>query len=217
MLEIDIIKRKGVDVIDSKLLHKKLKVRSYHADWIRRRLDSYGFEEGKDYYSILSDRSDGKAGKKRRDYLLTIDMAKELCMLENNDIGKATRRYFIESEKQLRRHEVVRLATKEARKSLTESVQISGENDRMHGHGYSTYTNLAYDLAGLKADYKQFKSDQKIVTGYSNLSFRDVLNEEQIRRLEGIEILIRSMVDAEKQYRDIKESLKPLFEKKAIS
>lgn len=211
MFNIEIKKKKNVDVIDSRLLHKKLEVRSYHADWMRRRIDNYGFEEGKDYHSEMSVRSDGLPGKKAKTYLLTLDMAKELCMIENNEIGKITRRYFIQAEKQLRKHEVVRLATKQARRSLTDSVDESGENDRMKGHAYSTYTNLAYKLAGVDKDYKQFRSDQKIVDGYSRLSFRDVLSEKQLKRLEGIEILIRSMVDAEKQYLEIKESLPPLF------
>ncbi len=47
----------------------------------------------------MSDRSGGSKGKKRRDYLITLDMAKELAMLENNEVGTKTRRYFIQCEK----------------------------------------------------------------------------------------------------------------------
>ena len=41
-------------------------------------------------------------GKKLTEYYITIDMAKELCMVENNDIGRNIRRYFIETEKRYR-------------------------------------------------------------------------------------------------------------------
>ena len=63
MFELELVEKKGTQLIDSKLLHKNLEVASYHADWIRRRIENYGFEEGQDYYSNLSIRSDGKAGK----------------------------------------------------------------------------------------------------------------------------------------------------------
>ena len=80
-------------------LHEALEVKTAYKDWFPRMCE-YGFEDGKDYCSILSDRIDGKAGKPRNDHQLTIPMAKEICMLQRSDKGKEFRQYFIEVENQ---------------------------------------------------------------------------------------------------------------------
>lgn len=56
----------------------------------------YGFSENKDFYSNLSKTSDG--GRPSIDHVLTIPMAKELCMLQRNEKGKMFRQYFIKVE-----------------------------------------------------------------------------------------------------------------------
>ena len=58
----------------------------------------YGFTENEDFYSILSKTSDG--GRPSVDHQLTIDMAKELCMIQRTDIGRSIRQYFIRVEKE---------------------------------------------------------------------------------------------------------------------
>ena len=57
----------------------------------------YGFEEGKDFCSILSESTGGRPEK---NHVLNLDMAKELCMLQRNERGKQARKYFIEVEKE---------------------------------------------------------------------------------------------------------------------
>lgn len=66
--------------VSGRELYEALEVKTAYKDWFPRMCE-YGFSEGKDYCSFLSDRSDGKAGKPRTDHQLTIPMAKELCML----------------------------------------------------------------------------------------------------------------------------------------
>lgn len=100
--ELPIIQQGDNILISAHLLHKKLKVNTRFYDWIKRRVEKYGFQEGLDYYSNLSNRSDGKAGRQLTDYLLTLDTAKELAMLEENETGRSIRRYFIQKEKELR-------------------------------------------------------------------------------------------------------------------
>lgn len=80
-------------------LHKALEVKTAYKDWFPRMCE-YGFTEGLDYCSILSDRVDGKAGKPRTDHQLTIHMAKEICMLQRSEKGKMFRQYFISVEEQ---------------------------------------------------------------------------------------------------------------------
>ena len=77
-------------------LHAFLEVDTRFNDWFPRMCE-YGFEEGKDFYSFLSKTKNG--GRPSRDAELTIDMAKEICMLQRNEKGKIARRYFVELEK----------------------------------------------------------------------------------------------------------------------
>ena len=84
--------------VSGRELHKALQVETRYNDWFKRMCE-YGFIEGKDYYSFLSNRSDGLAGKPRTDHQLTLDMAKELCMIQRTEVGKLCCEYFIEIEK----------------------------------------------------------------------------------------------------------------------
>lgn len=83
--------------VNAEDLHLKIQAKSKFADWIVRRIQKYGFIENKDYIKII--RKVGNATA--YDYFITLDVAKELCMVENNEKGREARRYFIEAEKQL--------------------------------------------------------------------------------------------------------------------
>lgn len=84
--------------VSGRELHKALEVGTEYAKWFERMCE-YGFTEGQDYSSFLTNRSDGKAGKPRTDHQLTIDMAKELCMIQRTEIGKRCREYFLAIER----------------------------------------------------------------------------------------------------------------------
>jgi phage anti-repressor protein len=209
MFDIEIIKNKGFDVIDSKLLHKELSVASYHKDWIRRRIDGYGFEEGTDYFTKQCSTLSG--GSKRKDYLITLDMAKELCMLENNDKGKATRKYFIAVEKDYRKQNIILGISLDKRKSLTDAVKDSGEQLRMHNHVFSTYTLMVYKFLGIKKDYQDWKKS----TGGKG-DYRKTLSLELRERIANAETFVRGMLELQKQHGEIKAVLEPLFKVKEI-
>lgn len=79
-------------------LHAFLEVSTKYADWFPRMCE-YGFTQGVDYCSFLRNRSDGLPGKPLTDHQLTIDMAKELCMIQRNERGKQARQYFLKLER----------------------------------------------------------------------------------------------------------------------
>lgn len=85
--------------VSGRELHEFLQVDSNYTTWFKRMAD-YGFTEGEDYVPILENRVDGLAGKPRTDHQLTIQMAKELCMIQRNERGKQARQYFISVENQ---------------------------------------------------------------------------------------------------------------------
>ncbi|SFC84802.1 Phage anti-repressor protein [Pseudomonas citronellolis] len=90
-------------LVDARSLHRFLGVDTHFKDWISRRIDEYGFSEGGDFVLVAQNRATkGRGGDRRsKDYHITLDMAKELSMVERNEKGRQARRYFIECEKRL--------------------------------------------------------------------------------------------------------------------
>ena len=91
-----IINNTEINSVNAREIHKYLEVKTKFADWIKRAIEKYDFIENQDY-AILKN---GNGNNAYIDYIVVLDMAKELAMLENNPKGKETRKYFIEFEKQ---------------------------------------------------------------------------------------------------------------------
>lgn len=89
--------------VNARDLHKFLKVGRDFSTWIKNRIEQYIFIENQDFILIHQNGGIKKRGGDRRsvDYHLTLDMAKELSMVENNEEGRKVRRYFIRCEKDL--------------------------------------------------------------------------------------------------------------------
>jgi phage anti-repressor protein len=83
-------------------LHVFLEAGTKFADWFTARVEKYGFVQDQDF-ALISENSEIKKGRggdrKSKDYLLGLDMAKELSMVENNAKGREARRYFIAMER----------------------------------------------------------------------------------------------------------------------
>ena len=92
-------------LINARELHIHLKNKRKFSDWIKQRINSYKFLENQDFirfHNFVKGDSKGYGNRSTIDFYITIDMAKELCMIENNEIGRQMRRYFIEEEKRYR-------------------------------------------------------------------------------------------------------------------
>jgi phage anti-repressor protein len=84
-------------------LHKALQVGRKFATWITERIKEYGFIENQDYILISQNGEikTGRGGDRRsKDYHLTLNMAKEMAMVEKTEIGRQVRRYFIRCEEE---------------------------------------------------------------------------------------------------------------------
>lgn len=92
-----------VQSVNSRDLYFQLEVKKDYSNWIKDRIEKYGFVDGEDYTPILANRSDGRKGKRRRDYILTLDTAKEIAMVENNEQGRNIRKYLIQIEKEFKK------------------------------------------------------------------------------------------------------------------
>jgi anti-repressor protein len=97
------INEQTLDTVNARELHTFLELGRDFSNWIKARIAQYGFEEGEDFILIRQNgRTKNQGGDRRSmNYFITLDMAKELAMVERNEKGKQARRYFIDCEKQL--------------------------------------------------------------------------------------------------------------------
>jgi len=93
---------KGKKLINARELHNILENKRKFSDWIKQRIEQYDFIENQEFWSFSQICEKTMGGRPSKEYYLSIDMAKELCMVENNSIGKRLRKYFIEVEKRYR-------------------------------------------------------------------------------------------------------------------
>jgi len=84
--------------VNARELHVFLEVQTRFNDWIKNRVDEYGFIENQDFITFTENLVNGG---RRIEYALSLDMAKELSMVERNEKGKQARQYFIDCEKRL--------------------------------------------------------------------------------------------------------------------
>ena len=99
------------------------------------------------------------------------------------------------------------------RQALTKALQQSSEDERMHGHAYSNYTNCIYktlfgkDAAQLRLDYG--------IGPKENL--RDVFSQEELSAVQSMERLVSGLVDCGWEYTQIKEFIGKTNSKLAIT
>jgi len=86
--------------VNAREIHEFLGVKSRFNDWIGRAIEKYDFVENQDF-TLLKNEYGKKGQFLPTDYIVTIDMAKELAMLENNQKGREVRKYFIACEKNM--------------------------------------------------------------------------------------------------------------------
>lgn len=183
--------------VSGRELHDFLEVTTRYNDWFNR-MTEYGFTEGEDYYSFLSNRSDGLAGKPRTDHQLTIPMAKELCMIQRNERGKQARQYFLAIEAQWNSPEAVMrravlIAQKQNDQLKAANRQLLAENSDLKpdaeyaravciGNNCRTATSIAKDygmsgeklnsiLHGLKIQWKNSDGQWVLYAKYSGKGY----------------------------------------------
>lgn len=99
---VEIIEHDGKQAVNARELHQKLGSKQQFANWIRNRIEKYGFVENQDFCSFNKVIKRENGATTVTEYALSLDMAKELCMVENNEKGRMIRKYFIEVEKKAR-------------------------------------------------------------------------------------------------------------------
>ncbi|WP_375610809.1 MULTISPECIES: antA/AntB antirepressor family protein [unclassified Bartonella] len=102
------IDKEIVQTVNARDLHGFLEAKRDFSNWIKDRITRYNFIEGQDFIKTQDLRSPNLASAKSRavikiNYHLTLEMAKELSMVERNEKGKQARQYFIECERRAKK------------------------------------------------------------------------------------------------------------------
>lgn len=80
-------------------LHEFLEVRRDYTNWFKQ-MTEYGFSAGQDFTPILA-KNNGR-GRPQQDHAISLDMAKEISMIQRTERGKQARQYFIECERRMK-------------------------------------------------------------------------------------------------------------------
>ena len=104
----ELIRINNDNKVSGRELHEFLEVGTDYRHWIDRMLE-YGFTQGADFNMVKNDRVQAEGNRKVKrmvdDVVMTIEMAKEICMLQRTEKGKQARQYFIECERRLKGQE----------------------------------------------------------------------------------------------------------------
>lgn len=176
--------------VSARELHEFLGVETRFNDWFSR-MCGYGFLEGEDFYSFLSKTPTG--GRPAQDAALSIDMAKEICMIQRNEKGKLARQYFLALERDWNSPEKVmsralRYAEQELKKVKAINSNLTVENQIM----------------APKADYFDELVDRNLLT-----NFRETAKQLEIPPKKFVSFLL----ERKYIYRDKRGKLLPYEEK----
>jgi anti-repressor protein len=120
--------------VDARNLWEALGSKQEFAHWIKNRIEYGGFVENVDFttFDKFIKTGEGGAGKTFKEYALSLDMAKHLCMLERNEKGREARRYFIKVEEDYNSperviHRALKMSVEQIAKLESEKKALSAQ------------------------------------------------------------------------------------------
>ena len=176
-------------------LHKTLGVKTPYTQWFDR-MKEYGFTENTDFATFHKNviRTDGsKMPNDLTDHQLTIEMAKEICMIQRSEKGKQCRQYFIAVEEQFNNPQAI----------MARALRVADEElKRLH----ITVSQLTVDnqIMKPKAEYFDELVDRNLLT-----SFRETAKQLGVKE----KAFIQFLMDKKYIYRDKKGKLMPYANK----
>lgn len=118
--------------VSARDLHEALEIKSKYADWFKN-MSAYGFVENMDYFTFSKNLENGG---RTIDHNISVDMAKQICMIQRSEKGKLYRQYFIDLEKAWNTPEQVmaralKLADRTIDTLKEDNKKLIEENERM--------------------------------------------------------------------------------------
>jgi phage anti-repressor protein len=202
--------------VNARELYEQLKVKSKFADWIKNRITKYDFVENKDYNLISKNLETRTGGTIVKEYNITLDMAKEISMIENNEIGKSARKYFILMEKAINKMikwKKVREPEKDLYKQMCKELDMFLQRNYNKKAEFYDYTNEAdaINLICLGAKAKQilayFEAQDKKTRDHLLVDYNIYISKIQELNI----MYLRMNMEKMKRYDLIKQGFKALY------
>ena len=209
---IKIIEREGRQLVSGRELHEFLEIGTKYKDWFRRMVE-YGFEEAIDFIRVAQKRATNNLKNPVTtviDHAISIDMAKEISMIQRTEKGKAARQYFINCEKKLK--EVKKLTPMELMELQFKALK---EQEEKIAQVENRVDKLEEDMPLFQIDCKEIqalvrKKGIEALGGYRSIAYNDnslrgkVYSDiqQQIRREFGVlryEAIKRSQLEMAKE------------------
>ena len=224
-----------IRAVDARELHTFLEVGRDFSTWIKDRIDQYGFIEGIDYVVAkfgenilngtefdspnLGNQKQRGGDRRSKEYALSLDTAKELSMVENNEQGRIARRYFIECEKRLiaispEQHRVAadnwrknRVHTCDFHKRMCTALVVSRarQDKPTKAHHYINEDRMLNKIL-LGMDAEQWK----VANGVTG-ELRDNLSADQLEYLAYLEHTNTTLLEMDMDFQQRKEKLTELL------
>ena len=161
-----------VNSVDARELYKVLEIKQEFTNWIKSQIDSLGLEENIDFISFDKKVKREKGATIRKQYILTIDIAKHIAMASRTQKGREVRRYFIEVERRYREKEQIKNRLSKEITYDTVIVNLSIEEIKKIEQEIKKYKKEIEKLKSKKEAYK------KIVCINSSKTFQHYDKEE---------------------------------------
>lgn len=136
----------GNVVVSGRELHDFLEINTPYTQWFERMV-GYGFDENVDFIGLSQKSEKPIGGRPQQDHALTLDMAKEISMIQRTERGKQARQYFLEVEKRYKQQNNLRMP-----ETPLEIMSVVGKiTERQDKQLKELNTKVTYltDLAGL--------------------------------------------------------------------
>ena len=222
----------GNQGINARDVHLLLNVGRDYSTWIRARIKQAGFIENQDF-AIVENLSSPELvsannkqfspmarSQKRIDYIVTLDMAKHLCLMEKNEIGRAVRQHFIDAERQLRQvaptvykntlaKTQARLAAIDHNREMTDAIKatLQRTNKAPKAFYYSREQEMLDSLV-LGENVRRWKKQQGIIC-----NVRDQFTTEQLNTLKTLQSTNTALINLGMNYYERKGRLITLAER----
>ena len=179
---VKIADRRGNNLVDARELHKVLGINTYFTTWFYSMVD-YGFVEGKDWAEFLpKNKESHKMGRPEKNFVITTEMAKHICLVQKNEIGMKCRNYFIAVE-DLFTQMMLRSNDKEEQKRLMNELRKyipNYEQKKLESETIVDFATANNIVNKVVSDYYGLHYCKKIEMPKEMLETRDKIMEEYI-------------------------------------
>ena len=161
-----------IQAVNARELHTFLQVQTRFNDWIAARITDYDFVENQDYVRFTENSVKPQGGRPSIGYFISLDMAKELSMVERNEKGRQARKYFIECEKKLNSTTTTQVQVVGKAEDATRAALLLSQHLNIKGPALETFLVTTVErIIGVEIPYRPLIEQRT----YSAAEIGDVL------------------------------------------